>query len=217
VLPRSEMVVPDAKIAVGDRGNLGIAQERKQYVTGPSLYAALADGLWSGMALHARHVAVWMDIVPYDGHLVMSTLDRSGVQVSSKPTEFAASIFWAGSTSDLKTMDTFLGKKVLNHMKGLCKKGSLTIPDAPSLVDLHLPAAGSRTSPSYNECDYKITKPVADLSLPLRKTFVDKWLAPGVPQKFKDLAQAEILKHDKEFNKSGIPWVLEDTQSGNTL
>ena len=208
VLPRHELVNPLVRIATGDKTNLGKERERKQWITGPSFWNAVAQGVWSGVGTNSRHIAIWLDLLPYDAHLPTSCISRSGVQVTLLPTEFCASLVWAQLSADNKAIENYVEKKVMAHLKTQCTSKAYSITGAPDLEGAALHVAGSsRTSPSYNEANFKLTKPMADHTLPLRKTVVDKWLAPGVPSSLKDEFRAMVTKHDSEFNNSGIAWV----------
>lgn len=213
VLPRHELVNPVSRIATGDKNNLSKERERKQWVTGPSLMSALAESLWSGMSLHAKHLAIWFDVVPYDGHLPMSCIVRSGVQVTKQPTECCASVVWAQSGADNKAIDSIVEKRVMATLREQCAKSVYSIEGAPDLAKAAatmLP--GQKKSPTYNESDFKLTKPMADQSLPFRKTFADKWLAPNVPASLQDEFRAMQVKHDTDFNKSAILWEGDSTK-----
>ena len=208
VMPRHELVNPTVRIATGDQSNLSKERERKQWVTGPSFWNAVAHSVWTGMGTNSKHIAVWLDLLPYDGHLPMSCISRSGVQVTVSPTEFCASFVWANPAADNKAIENFIEKLVMSHLKTQCTSKAYCITGAPDLAGAASGvAAGSRTSPTYNEGTFKLTKPMADRTLPVRKSLIDKWLAPGVPSSLKDEFRAVVTKHDSEFNASGIAWV----------
>lgn len=210
VLPRTELVNPTVRIATGDSFNLGKERERKQWITGPSLHNALANSLWVGMGLNAKHLAIWLDVLPYDGHLPMSCVSRSGVLVAREPSEACVSIVWSSTASDNKAIEGFVDKRLRSFIRTQCTKGVYKIPGAPDITNTSVNQPVG-TSPSYNEAAFKLTKPMADQTLPLRKDFVDKWLAPGVPEALKDEFRSVLLKHDTEFNKSGVAF------SGDTI
>jgi hypothetical protein len=209
VLPRHDLVNPLVRVATGDKTKLSKEHERKQWLTGPSFCNALAQSVWTGMGTNSSHIAVWLDLLPYDGHFPMSCISRSGDQVTLLPTEFCASLVWAQPSADNKAIDGYLDKRVMTHLKAQCMSKAYSITGAPDmgLSGTAVNSASSRTSPSYNEATSKLTKPMADNTLPLRKTLVDKWLHPGVPSSLKDEFRALVTKHDSEFNSSGIPWV----------
>ena len=100
VMPRHELVNPTVRIATGDQSNLSKERERKQWVTGPSFWNAVAHSVWTGMGTNSKHIALWLDLLPYDGHLPVSCITRSGVQVTVSPTEFCASFVWANPAPD---------------------------------------------------------------------------------------------------------------------
>lgn len=207
------MINPCSRLSTGDKSNLSKERERKQWMTGPSFMHALADGLWGGMQLNAKHLAVWLDTVPYDAQLAMAAIMRSGVQVTATPTEFVASVGWAQPAADNKAIVLLTEKKILSCLRAQCMKKAYSIEGAPDLsTAVNSVVVGGRLSPTYNEGDFKLTKPMADQSLPFRKSFVDKWLAPGVPNSLKDEFRALQVLHNKDFNKSGVVWEESDSK-----
>ena len=76
VLPRSAMVNPTTRIATGEAPSLSRGQERKQWISGPFFYGTLSKYLWEGTHVNTTNSAVWLDVVPYDGHLPMALLSR---------------------------------------------------------------------------------------------------------------------------------------------
>ena len=207
VLPRHEAVNPCVKMSTGDKANLSKERERKQWLTGPSFSNALAHGVWQGMGLNAKHVALWLDITAYDGHVPAGCILPSGVQVSAVPTEYCASIIWAQPAADNKSIEAFVEKKIMACLRQQCAKKAYEIDGAPDLAAASTTfQVGSKKMPTYSESDYKLSKPMADQSLALRKSFVDKWLAPNMPTSLKDEFRAQQVLHDMDFNKSGIAW-----------
>ena len=169
------------------------------------MYAELGDALWMGMTLSPKNTAAWLDGLPYDATLPLAVLQRSGVQSFIHPREMVASLLWHGSTADKKAMESYLTKTIRNKLKSKCKAKEFTIPGAPDISDSSS-GVEVKVAPAYNEKNFILTKPMADKSLPLRKTFVDKWSGSDVPQKFKDLFKALLIKHDAKYNKCGIPF-----------
>lgn len=212
VVGRSEQAIPSSRLSTGDRGHLSEAQSRKQWMTGQSFYNALANGLWNGMGLNSKHTAAWIDITPYDGHLPMGCISRSGGLVCQAPSERCISLLWTQTLAESKLIESFIEKRVLAFLRAQSMTNSITISGAP---DLAAATSGvinkGKTSPTYSEDDFKLCKPMADQSLPFRKTFVDKWHAPGISSALKDDFRAVMQKHGTEFNKSGIHW------TGDTL
>ena len=208
VMQRHECVDPTWVMAMAERGNLGDAQERKQWISGVSLYAELGEALWSGMNLTPKNKAAWLDAIPYDAMLPLAVLSRSGVPSIEQPREMVASFLWHGNTADKKAMENYITKTIRNKLKAKCKGKEFTIQGAP---DISEPSSGVqvRVPPTYDEKHFTLTKPMADKSLPCRKTFVDKWAGNDVPQKFKDLFKAMLIKHDSKHNKSSIPYAGE--------
>lgn len=83
-----------------------------------------------------------------------------------------------------------------------------TIARAPDISE-DRSGVQARVAPTYDENAFTLTKPMADKTLPLRKTLVDKLCCDGVPEKFKDLFKAMVIKHDAKYNKGGIPYAGE--------
>ena len=205
VMQRGECVDPTWALAMAERGNLGDAQERKQWISGVSLYAELGQALWNGMNLTPKNTAAWLDALPYDATLPLAVLAGSGVPSVTQPREMVASFLWHGSTADKKAMENYITKTIRNKLKSKCKAKEFTIPGAPDISDASS-GVQARSPPTYDEKHFNLTKPMADKSLPCRKTFVDKWSGSDVPEKFKDLFKAMLIKHDSTHNKSSIPY-----------
>ena len=238
VMSRAEIVDPTWTMAVADRGNLGdaqetqppgpllytllvtfcmyihrcifpgLVQERKQWITGMSLYTQLGEALWQGMGLNPKFSAAWLDAIAYDATLPLAVIARSGVPGITFPREMVASFIWNGTTVSKKATENFINKTIRNNIKSKCRAKEYIIQGAPDISESSS-GVSVRVAPTYDEKSFQLTKPMADKSLPLRKTFVDKWHGTDIPRKFKDLFDATMVKHDAKYNKSGIPFAGE--------
>jgi hypothetical protein len=208
VVPRAELVDPTWAIGMANRGHLGDAQEHKQRITGTSLYAELGMALWSGMGLNAKSTAAWLDAIAYDATLPLAVVARSGVQAMCHPCEMVASFIWNGSTADKKAKENYISKTIRNYIKSKCIAKEFTIAGAPDLSE-DRSGVQARVAPTYDEKAFTLTMPMVDKTLALWKTLVDKWCCDGVPEKFKDLFKAMVIKHDAKYNKGGIPYAGE--------
>ena len=63
-----------------------------------------------------------------------------------------------------------------------------------------------RTQPTYDEGTFRITKPLANKSLPVRQEFVDKWTNSGVPVALQDQFRAKLHAHNSKLNPDGKAW-----------
>ena len=77
VMPRSQCVDPTSHISVADRGNMSHAQELKQWATGPSLWAQVAEAIWSGVDVSNSDGAAWVELLGYDHFLQCAIMTRS--------------------------------------------------------------------------------------------------------------------------------------------
>ena len=211
VHPRADCIDPTWQLSKAERGNLGQAQQHKQYVTGNSLYSELAKDIWDGMRLNQKSTAAWLDGMAYDATLPMSIIARSGVPALGTPREMVASFIWNGDTADKKAKENYIVKAIHNTIKTKCKSKEYTIPGAPDLAESSSGVKATK-APTYDERSFKLAKPMADKSLPFRKTFVDKWENSDVPVRFKDMFKAIALQHNTQYNTSGIPWAGETTK-----
>ena len=211
VQPRADCVDPTWRLSMAERGNLGEAQQHKQYVTGLSLYSELGKALWNGMGLNPKSVAAWLEGIGYDATLSMSVLARSCVPAVHTPREMVASFIWNGDAGDKKAKEGYMTKTIRNNIKIKCKKKEYTIEGAPDISESSSSVPVSQP-PTYDERLFTLTKPMADKSLPLRKTFVDKWSGNDVPMRFKDCFKALVAKHDDKYNKAGIAWAGETSK-----
>ena len=210
VAPRHELVDPTWRMQASERGNLSLSQERKQWVTGPSLYAEIGNSLWKGMGLTGKAAAVWIDIMPYDGSLPIAVMSRSSVLGVSQPREMVGSLYWLGDSGRKLAISKYIEKLVLNTMKVKCMSKEYLIDGAPDISAASAPAATTRrVAPTYDEATFKISKPMADKSLPLRKSWVDKWTGTDVPENFRDLFKAAAVTHNAKYNKNGVPYAGE--------
>ncbi len=206
IVPRHELVDPTWRIQTADRGNLSTPQERKQWITGVSLYTELGKALWTGMGLSPKAAAAWLDAVPYDGTLPIAVMSRSGVPETTFPREMVASFLWLGDSGRKQSMNKHLEKVVINSLKSKCMAKEYSIEGAPDISTTSTSVVPTKMAPTYDENTFKITKPMADKSLPLRKSFVDKWSASDVPENFRDFCKAASIRHNAKYNKSAIPY-----------
>ena len=157
---------------MSDRGNLGDAQERKQWISGTSLYAELGVALWSGMGLNAKSTAAWLDAIAYDATLPLAVVARSGVQAFSQPREMVGSFIWNCSTADKKAKGNYISRTIRNFIKSKCIAKEFTIAGAPDISE-DRSGVQARVAPTYDEKGFTLTMAMADKTLPFRKTLVD--------------------------------------------
>ena len=84
------------------------------------------------------------------------------------------------------------------------------MPDAPNLV-AEPTSTLQRMQPTYDEGSFKITKPLANKSLPVRQEYVDKWMHPGVPVALQDQFKARVHAHNAKLNPEGKAWSATTT------
>ena len=204
VHPRHEFVDPTVRIAT-DRGNLSPHREYMQWMTGTSLFGQLAHDLWAGMNVTCQDAACWVDVVGYDHYLASTIMSRAGSQQSSVPREMVGLIVCGYSNAEGKQIDEFLDKRIGGLLHSKCEAKSYTMAGAPDLSKA-IDTKNLYVKPTYDETNYTITKPLADHSLPLRQTVVDKWKSSGVPQSLQDTFDKEVVVHNMIHNKAGKPW-----------
>ena len=107
-------------------------------------------------------------------------------------------------------MEQWLLKRFKSDLQDKCKQNLYAIQGAPDLSSAGS-LAPTGAAPSYIEADFNLTKPTSRQTLPMRKTFVDKWAGSGVLEKYKTEFQAAEVAHNTEFNRGGVPY------SGETL
>lgn len=200
-LQRHEMVDPTVRINAGDQGSLSKMRERAQWVTGSSVYGTLINDVWKGMSVSCEDVACIIDLLGYDHHLATTVMTRAGIVDASTPREMCGTL-----VSEGKQVEDFLENRIVAKLRNKCEEKQYIVAGAPDLSAVVVTGARVFVKPTYNEEDYKLTKPLADDTLPLRSTTVDKWMGSGVPVSMVDQFKAELLKHNTTFNKEGRPW-----------
>jgi hypothetical protein len=159
-------------------------EEHKQHITGTSWLNQLAADLWDNTpAASCTECALWYDLATYDHYLVDAVLSRAGVQQGSLPREGLVSMVVGdsyGSASEMTALFDFISKKASTMLRTKAEKREYALDGAP---DLSKTIDGSKVfvRPTYDESTFAITKPLADDTLPIRQTVLDKWLSPGVP------------------------------------
>ena len=207
--PRHEFVDPTARINT-DRGNLSQMRERMQWITGDSFYSVLARDLWADMPVSCEDGACWIDIVGYDQNLTNTMMARTGSPDASQPREMCCTIV-SGFGQDQRQVEEFLENRIYSKLRSKCEQKTYVLTGAP---DLSVMTQSSKVfvQPTYSEDDYKLTKPLADNTLPIRATVVARWLSSGVPTSLQDKFKAELVTHNATYNTSGRQWAPEATK-----
>ncbi len=205
VLPRFDMVDPTARLSQADRGHLSMGQERKQWCSGVPFYSKIATALWKGMELTSVDVAAWVDLLSYDHFLTSSIIRRKGSQNANEPREMCISTIWAPEPKDRAAIEAHIHKAGINQLRAACKDQRYVITAAPDLAALSALPGATRMRPSFDASEFKLTKPLADNTLPLRKQTVDKWLADDVPEELKCEFRTFLVRQDAVHNPCGKP------------
>lgn len=209
-LPRHEMVDPTVQVAA-ERGNFSLGQEYKQWVTGGSFYGQLCGDVWAFMPVTCTDAACWIELISYDHHLCSTIMSRAGLQQPNVPREMCGRLLWGQSNQDSRCMEDFLTKRTIQGLRSLCEAKNYTLAGAPDLCSL-ISSKKVFVKPTYNEIDFKITKPLADESLPLVSTFVEKWMRPGVPTSLQDELRAAMMSHNTKYNPSQKVWCAQNSK-----
>ena len=89
--PLANYVLPLAGIPPIQPNNLCKSQLFKQHISGVDLMDKLKENLWSGMDVTASHGAVFVDLLPYDDSLIMSTVQGLAKSRPKQPQEMVVS------------------------------------------------------------------------------------------------------------------------------
>ena len=74
--PNSDFVVPLAGVAPILAANLSKGQIHKQDLAGADLYDQVKDSIWKGMTMSPTQGVVFVDMLPYDDSLLLSTVQN---------------------------------------------------------------------------------------------------------------------------------------------
>ena len=148
VMPRSQCVDPTSRISVADRGHLSHAQERKQWATGPSLWAQVAEAIWSGIDVSNSDGAAWIELLGYDHNLQCAIMTRAGVMAINAPREMAGSIIWTLGQNEGKTAEESNMKRLKTELLKKCTEKTNVLPDAPDIAAEPAPSTLQRKQPT---------------------------------------------------------------------
>ena len=207
VLPRGAMVDPTARVMTSEKGNYSAGQEYKQWATGVSFYGKIAESLWVGMKLTSKDGAMWIDAVPYDNNLISTIMSRTGSGLTDAPREAVGSLLWAFPAAHLKLIEDFLRRRAYADLLNKCESKAYLLANAPDISNTeYLGDARVRIQPTYDESRFKVTKPLADQTLPIRQDTYQKWLSSNIPVFLQDEFKAACIKHNAKHNASGKTW-----------
>ena len=82
--PNGEFVLPFAGVPPTSAENLAKAQMFKQHISGVDLINKFKESLWKGMQVSPKNGAVYVDVLPYDDSVLLSTVQSLS---KSKPKE----------------------------------------------------------------------------------------------------------------------------------
>lgn len=190
-------------IMVHDHGNLDHTVERRQWFSGSGLFRGILSAVFKDMGLTSATTCQVRDFTPYDDQLALAIMEMNGPGVqASQPNMGYAAGAWKelpGSTHIRANLQASIIENLFRMLKGntYILPGFHAVGPEPK-VDISL-------RPTILEDSFKICCPRANDELPIRQAFYDQWSANVVTEPlWKDM----ILRHDLEFNPSGVPFKI---------
>ncbi|CAJ1442673.1 unnamed protein product [Effrenium voratum] len=200
--PNSEYVLPMQGQTVVAAENLSKAQMHKQHISGVDLMDKLKEWLWKGMNMSQQFGAVYVDLLPYDDSLLLSTVQGLARARPKEPQEMVVTCCWARGDQDgdvRKKNAEWLTAAVGRAMDRLIRQKLLSLPNV--VVKEYTPEG---TTPTNDSSLYSLTFPTADGNLAMRQNALDEW-GPKFARLKSDYEEA-IASHNKLFNSSGCPY-----------
>lgn len=159
--------------------------------------------LFRGVGLTQRDVAIIADLTPYDATLLEAVVNANVEACAQTPRMSCVSALWCGQEAEKKTVHDFLARTVRNHVYSFIKEGRLVADagwaagSAGSLGSGAEEMAPVTSAPTYQESDFKHTRPMPDGVLRLLQSVHDEWEErPHFAARFKEVARA----HNETYN-----------------
>ncbi|CAJ1363954.1 unnamed protein product, partial [Effrenium voratum] len=165
--PNSEYVLPMQGQTVVAAENLSKAQMHKQHISGVDLMDKLKEWLWKGMNMSQQFGAVYVDLLPYDDSLLLSTVQGLARARPKEPQEMVVTCCWARGDQDgdvRKKNAEWLTAAVGRAMDRLIRQKLLSLPNV--VVKEYTPEG---TTPTNDSSLYSLTCPTADGNLAMRQ------------------------------------------------
>eukprot|EP00913_Durusdinium_trenchii_P034149 g31962.t1 len=198
----SQFVLPFTGVTPVLPQNLSKAQMTKQHITGVDLMDKLKENLWKGMNVSPSYGVAYVDLLPYDDSLLLSTVKGLSQSRPKEPQEMVISVVWArgDQDSDKRRANAEWLEDAIRRAIGRMVRGKLLSLDGFDFKDYEPEGAAPVSDPQV----YALTFPTAEGQLAMRQTALDDWGAKFARLK-KDF-DAAVEKHNKAFNPSGFPY-----------
>jgi hypothetical protein len=188
-------------IIVIDGGNMDHALERRQWLSGVGLFRGILTALFKDMGLTKSTTCQVRDLTPYDDQLALAIIELNGpASDSSIPTLGYAAGTWKELPGALH---------IAAHIQANVEATLLRLINARTYILPGFRGAGQEPKideglrPTIAEDSFKICNPRANDELPIRQAFYDQWSKNTATA---DLWKELVAAHDKEFNKTGVPF-----------
>ena len=195
--PLANYVLPLAGIPPMQPNNLCKAHLFKQHISGVDLMDKLKENLWSGMDVSASHGAVFVDLLPYDDSLIMSTVQGLAKSRPKQPQEMVVSCIWArgDQDTDKRRANAEWLQGATHRSIDRMVRSKLLVIDGFDFKEFH----PEGVAPVNDTKLYSLTFPTAEGNLAMRQTALDEWSVKFARLK-KDYDETV------EFNPSGFPY-----------
>ena len=200
--PLANYVLPLAGIPPIQPNNLCKSQLFKQHISGVDLMDKLKENLWSGMDVTGSHGAVFVDLLPYDDSLIMSTVQGLAKSRPKQPQEMVVSCIWArgDQDTDKRRANAEWLQGATHRSIDRMVRSKLLVIDGFDFKEFQ----PEGVAPVNDTKLYSLTFPTAEGNLAMRQTALDEWSVKFARLK-KDYDET-VEKHNKEFNPSGFPY-----------
>ena len=190
--PNGEFVLPFVGVPPTSAENLAKAQMFKQHISGVDLINKFKESLWKGMQVSPKNGAVYVDVLPYDDSVLLSTVQSLSKSKPKEPQEMVITCVWArgDQEQDKRRSNADWLKDSTRRAIDRTVRGKLLIIPGHQLRDFQ---------PLYH-----LTFPTADGHLAFRQKALDEW-GPKFARLKQDYDKS-TEKHNREFNPSGTPF-----------
>ena len=201
VFPRKSFLDWTKAIMVHDHGNMDASTERRQWLSGSGLFRGIMLALFKDLGATTSMACQVRDCTPYDDQLALAVMELrcSDVQGSLPRLGYVAGT-WKDILGSYAIRANMLAS-ITEHLIRMVKSKKYMLPGFRDMGPE--PKIDEKHRPTIQEDSFKVCCPRANDELPIRQALYDQWATnPVTASLWKDLVDG----HDKEFNKSGVPF-----------
>jgi len=201
VMPRESFQDWTKPVLQLDHGNLDHTTERRQWLSGSGLFCGILSAVFTDMGLTSSTTCPVRDHTPYDDQLALAVMEMmSPPSQASRPKLGYSAGTWKdmpGGTLIHANLETMIAENLYK----LVNMNKYTLAGFPSTGQE--PRGDEHFHRAFFEDNFKICCPRANHELPIRQSYYDQLGTNAVTRTmFNNLVE----EHDREFNKSGVPF-----------